>query len=81
VGVLPVPARPAANPAVAADSAGARKSFQQQAGGWGFGVLLASQAEDPGQESSYWFYMAALGGVSGDLLCSRSREFRLSLDP
>jgi hypothetical protein len=44
-------------------------------------VLLASQSKDPGQESSYWFCMAALGGVSGDLLCSRSREFRLSLDP
>jgi hypothetical protein len=26
-------------------------------------VLLASQAEDPGQGSSYWFCMAALGGV------------------
>jgi hypothetical protein len=24
-------------------------------------VLLASQAKDPGQGSSYWFYMAALG--------------------
>jgi hypothetical protein len=31
-------------------------------------VLLASQAKDSGQESSYRFYMAALGGVSGDLL-------------
>jgi hypothetical protein len=40
-----------------------------------------SQAEDPGQRSSYWFYMAALGRVYGDLLCSRSREFRSSLDP
>jgi hypothetical protein len=29
-------------------------------------VLLASQAKDPGQESSYWFCMAALGGVSGE---------------
>jgi hypothetical protein len=35
-------------------------------------VLLASQTEDPVQGSSYWFCMAALGGVSGDLLCSRS---------
>ena len=34
-------------------------------------MLLASQAKDPGQESSYRFCMAALGGVSGDLLCSR----------
>jgi hypothetical protein len=42
-------------------------------------MLLASQAKDPGQESSYRFCMAALGGVSGDLLCSRSREFRLSM--
>jgi hypothetical protein len=25
-------------------------------------MLLASQAEDPGQGSSYWFCMAALGG-------------------
>jgi hypothetical protein len=40
-----------------------------------------SQAEDPGQRSAYWFYMVALGGVYGDLLCSRSREFRSSLDP
>jgi hypothetical protein len=44
-------------------------------------MLLASKAEDPGQGSSYWFCMAALGGVYGDLLCSRSQEFRLSLDP
>jgi hypothetical protein len=44
-------------------------------------MSLASQAKDPVQESSYWFCMAALGGVSGDLLCSRSREFRSSLDP
>jgi hypothetical protein len=58
-----------------------RKSFQQQVGGWRFRVLLASQTEDPVQGSSYWFCMAALGGVSGDLLCSRSREFCLSLDP
>jgi hypothetical protein len=42
-------------------------------------VLLASQSEDPGQESPYWFYMVALVGISGDLLCSRSWEFRLSL--
>jgi hypothetical protein len=58
-----------------------RKSFQQQAAGWRFGMLLASQAKDPGQGSSYWFCMAALRGVSGGLLCSRSRGFRLSLDP
>jgi hypothetical protein len=44
-----------------------RKSFQQQVDGWRSRVLLASQAEDPGQGSSYWFCMAALGGVSGDL--------------
>jgi hypothetical protein len=44
-------------------------------------MLLASQAEDPGQGSSYWFCMAALGGVYGDLLCSRSQEFRSFLDP
>ena len=31
-------------------------------------MLLASQAKDPVQESSYRFCMAALGGVSGDLL-------------
>jgi hypothetical protein len=30
---------------------------------------------------AYRFCMAALGGVSGDLLCSRSQEFRSSLDP
>jgi hypothetical protein len=43
------------------------------------GPSSVSQAEDPGQRSSYWFYMAALGGVYGDLLCSRCREFRSSL--
>jgi hypothetical protein len=36
-------------------------------------MLLASKAEDPGQGSSYWFCMAAQGGVYGDLLCSRSQ--------
>jgi hypothetical protein len=44
-------------------------------------MLLASQAEDPGQGSSHWVCMAAIGGVYGDLLCSRSQELRSSLDP
>jgi hypothetical protein len=42
-------------------------------------VLPIWALQVPAVESSYRFCMAALGGVSGDLLCSRSREFRLSL--
>jgi hypothetical protein len=57
------------------------ESFQQQVHGWRFRMLLASQAEDPSPGSSYWVCMAALGGVYGDLLCSRSQEVRSSLDP
>jgi hypothetical protein len=39
---------------------------------------LSSQRPGPG-ELIYRFCMAALGGAPGDLFCSRSREFRLSL--
>jgi hypothetical protein len=59
-----------------------RKYFQPQ-GGWrtkarrAFG--LSSRRPGPGE--LILVFMAPQGGASGDLLCSRSREFRSSLDP